>query len=194
MYADDPGVVFGLMNEPHDMDTGNWVAAANAAIAAIRAAGADNLVLVPGNHWTGAWSWASEAHSESQRNSVAMLAIVDSGDNFAFDVHQYLDWGYSGTNPLCQSATVGSSAMAGFTAWARTNGKRAFLGELGGGTSETCLAAIADIVTHVERNDDVYIGWTYWSAGPAWGAYFTSLEPDMGHMRPQMKVLEAFLR
>ena len=51
-YKGNPRVIFGLMNEPHDMPTEQWVAAANAAIAAIRAAGAQNLILVPGNGWT----------------------------------------------------------------------------------------------------------------------------------------------
>ena len=48
-YGPNERVVFGLMNEPHSMPTEQWLSAANAAIAAIRAAGADNLVLVPGN-------------------------------------------------------------------------------------------------------------------------------------------------
>jgi len=195
LFADDPQVIFGLMNEPHDMATSNWVAAANAALSAIRATGADNLVLVPGNHYTGAHSWAATWMSASQRNSVAMLAIVDPGNNFAFDVHQYLDANFVGTSPTCQSATVGSAAMADLTAWLRLNGYHAFLGEFGGGTNATCLAAIEDLVTYLERNDDVYIGWSYWAAGPWWDtSYFTSLEPDDDGDKPQMNVLAPFLR
>jgi endoglucanase len=55
-YRGNGRVILGLMNEPHDMPTEQWLTAANAAIAAIRKAKAKNLVLVPGNAWTGAHS------------------------------------------------------------------------------------------------------------------------------------------
>ena len=74
-YKSNPRVIFGLMNEPHGMPTEQWVAAANAAIAAIRAAGAQNLILVPGNGWTGAHSWSDSWYGTP--NAVAMLNIVD---------------------------------------------------------------------------------------------------------------------
>lgn len=48
-YKANPRVIFGLMNEPHTMPTEQWVSAANDAIVAIRATGATNLILVPGN-------------------------------------------------------------------------------------------------------------------------------------------------
>jgi endoglucanase len=56
-YKANPRVLFGLVNEPNTMPTEQWVGAANAAIASIRAAGAGNVVLAPGNAWTGAHSW-----------------------------------------------------------------------------------------------------------------------------------------
>ncbi len=41
------------MNEPHDMNTNDWKTFAQAAINAIRSTGANNLITVPGNAWTG---------------------------------------------------------------------------------------------------------------------------------------------
>jgi endoglucanase len=41
------------MNEPHNMPTELWVNNSNAAIKAIRNTGALQLILVPGNGWTG---------------------------------------------------------------------------------------------------------------------------------------------
>ena len=35
----------------------DWLVSANAAIAAIRSAGALQEILVPGTDWDGAWSW-----------------------------------------------------------------------------------------------------------------------------------------
>jgi hypothetical protein len=59
-FGDNSLVLFGLMNEPHDLPTLQWRDAANAAIAAIRAGGAMNLILAPGNNWTGGQSWNAE--------------------------------------------------------------------------------------------------------------------------------------
>jgi endoglucanase len=87
-------VIFGLMNEPHSMATELWLNNANAAIAAIRSTGAENLVLVPGNAWTGAHSWNSNWYGTP--NSTVMLNITDSLNNYAYEVHQYLDSNSSG--------------------------------------------------------------------------------------------------
>ena len=55
-----PPSCFGLMNEPHDQSASVWLGSANAAIAAIRAAGAvSQEILVPGSYWDGAWTWTS---------------------------------------------------------------------------------------------------------------------------------------
>jgi endoglucanase len=191
-YAANPRVIFGLVNEPHDMPTEQWRDAANAAIAAIRAAGAHNLILVPGNAYTGAWSWSMTYYGTA--NAVAMLGITDPEDNYAFEVHQYLDSDYSGSHTTCQSATIGADSLAGFTSWLRANGKRGMLGELGAAANSTCNSAVDATLAHVEANDDVYLGWTWWSAGPWWGSYFMSLEPQGSGDAAQMATLAPHLQ
>lgn len=186
-FKANTNVLFGLINEPHDLPTEQWVRAANAAIAAIRAQGATNLILVPGNGWTGAHAWTSSYYGTP--NATALLSIVDPKNNYAFEVHQYLDTDSGGESPSCVSATIGSERMAAFTRWLRANGKRGFLGEFGGGANTTCLAAIDDMLKHVEANADVYLGWTYWAGGPWWGTYALSLEPRSGTDAAQMKAL-----
>ena len=47
------------MNEPHDQSASAWLGSANAAIAAIRNAGAMQEILVPGSYWDGAGSWTT---------------------------------------------------------------------------------------------------------------------------------------
>lgn len=167
LYKSNPRVVFDIMNEPHDMSTEQWVGAANAAIAAIRATGATNLIIVPGNGWDGAHSWSQSWYGTA--NATAMLQIKDPGNNYAYEVHQYLDDTSSGSSPNCTSATVGSERLAGFTSWLKANGKRGFLGELNGGRSGTCLAALDDMFKHLEANSSVWLGWTFWAGGPWWG-------------------------
>jgi endoglucanase len=50
-YKSNPEVIFGLMNEPHDQSAAAWLSSANAAIAAIRSAGATQQILVPDSYW-----------------------------------------------------------------------------------------------------------------------------------------------
>lgn len=183
-FSADPKVVFGIMNEPFGMDTKLWLDDANAAIAAIRATGATNLLTVPGTRWTGAHSWVKSD------NGTVMLGVVDPLDNWIYEVHQYLDSDSSGTHDTCPSTTIGEKALASFTAWAKANGKRAMLGEFGAANNATCLEALDKALAHMKANDDVWAGHTYWSAGPWWGDYMYSIEPRKdGSDAPQMATL-----
>jgi endoglucanase len=187
LFAANPRVIFGLMNEPYEIRVEAWISAANAAIAAIRAAGATNLILVPGTNWSGAGSWGSDWGYGA--NADAMQAVVDPGDRFAFEVHQYFDTDSSGSSAACVSSTTGSERLSGFTDWLRSHGYRGFLGEFGVSNDETCLAALDDALVHLDQNADVWRGWTYWAAGPWWGDYRFSIEPDGRADKPQMTVL-----
>ena len=173
IYRTNTLVIFGLMNEPHDMPTATWLDAANAAMSAIRGAGAANLILVPGNAWTGAWSWCGND------NATVMLGVFDPANNFAFEAHQYLDTNSSGTSATCVNATIGSQRLACFTMWCRTNGYRAFLGEFAGGNNGVCDSALSDMLSFVDANNDVWLGWTYWAGGPWWSStYIFNIEPS----------------
>lgn len=184
LYASNDHVIFGLMNEPNSMPTEQWLAAANAAIAAIRAAGAPNLVLVPGNAWTGAHSWEESWYGTA--NAVVMLGVVDPLDRYAYEAHQYLDGDQSGTSPTCTSSTAGAERLAGFTSWLIAHHKRGFLGEFGGGRNATCYAALDGMLAHLDAHRDVWLGFTYWAAGPLWGSYDFTLEPSGGVDAPQL--------
>jgi len=191
-YKANPRVLFGLVNEPNTMATEQWVGAANAAIAAVRAAGAPNIILAPGNAWTGAHSWYDTWYGTS--NAVAMLGIKDPKDNVLFEAHQYLDSDSSGSSPTCVSGTIGRQRLAPFVRWLRANKKRGFIGELAGARNETCHAAVKDMLTYAMAASDVLVGWAWWGGGPWWGeAYPYSLDAIRGVDRPQMSVLAPFL-
>jgi endoglucanase len=182
-YGPNPLVVFGLMNEPHDLDINAWLAAANAAIQAIRDAGATNLILVPGSSWTGAHSWVSSG------NGTTMLGIVDPGNNYGFEVHQYLDSDSSGTSETCVSTTIGAERLQAFTEWARAHATRGFLGEFAGARNQTCDDAVSGMLDFIDANRDVWLGWSWWAGGPWWGDYMFTLEPSGGVDRPQLALL-----
>ena len=187
-FAANDLVVFGLMNEPHDMGATSWFDIANQGIAAIRDAGATNLILVPGDDWTAAESWPSV--------NAAMTGIDDPQDNYAFEVHLYLDSDNSGAyqNSECVSETIGADRLGAFTSFARAGAHRAFVGEFGVPVNANCLVALDNLITHVGDNADVYLGWTYWAAGPWWGDYPLSAQPtEDGEDRPQMQVMRRHL-
>jgi endoglucanase len=190
-FADDPYVWFGLVNEPHGMPTQQWFDAAQAAINAIRAAGAKNLILVPGNAWSGAQSWTAEWYGGS--NAKAVLGLKDPLDHWAIEVHQYLDKDASGTKPEVVSETVGSERLKNFVSWCRQNHRRAFLGEFAVATNAPAEAALKDMLQSMERDRDVWLGWTWWAAGSRWGNYLFLLEPRNGKDRPQIAWVRPFL-
>ncbi|UYB52546.1 glycoside hydrolase family 5 protein [Xanthomonas sp. AM6] len=190
-FGNDDTVIFGLMNEPNGVASGDWAATAQLAIDAIRGTGAYNLILVPGTAFTGAHSWYSGWYGVS--NAQAMVSIEDPAENLAFEVHQYLDADSSGTSAACVSATVGSERLQGFTLWLRANGYRGFLGEFGASSDATCMAALDGMLGYMHDNADVWMGWTAWSAGAWWKTdYVFSLQPGKdGADKPQMGVLAA---
>ncbi|BDI32267.1 cellulase [Capsulimonas corticalis] len=190
-FQDDPRVWFGLMNEPHDMPASQWLGDANAAIAAIRKTGAKNLILVPGVRWTGAGSWLD---GDADANGAVMLGVKDPKNHYVYEVHQYLDVDGSGTHKEVVSPTIGVERLQKFTEWCRQHHQRAFLGEVAVAASPEGEAAIENMLTDMEKNRDVWVGYSWWAAGPWWGDYMFTLEPKDGVDRPQMGYLKAHLQ
>ncbi|HEU6456061.1 MAG TPA: glycoside hydrolase family 5 protein, partial [Roseateles sp.] len=123
-FKDNPRVQFGLVNEPRNLPTETWGLAAQAAIDAIRKTGATNLVAVPGNGYTGAWSWF-ESKWYGTPNAEIMGQVRDPLDRMVFEVHQYFDKDGSGTAPDCVSPGIGVERLQRFTAWLRAHKRRA---------------------------------------------------------------------
>jgi endoglucanase len=67
------------MNEPHDMN-GAWSRAAQVGLDAIRSIEPQRLVLVPGDHWTGAWSW---------KRFNDHFSVHDGSGRVIYEAHQY---------------------------------------------------------------------------------------------------------
>jgi endoglucanase len=185
-FTSNPGVIFGLMNEPHVQSAADWLVSANAAIAAIRSAGALQEILVPGSYWDGAWSWTTTDNA-----TVIGTGVQDTAHNFAFEVHQYLDADSSGTHPGVVSPTIGVERLTAITQWAEANSYRLFLGEVGVDQQPISLEALDRMLSYMHQHTDVWQGVTYWAGGPWWGNYMFSIEPQNGIDKPQMAILMA---
>lgn len=185
-YGNNRHVWYGLMNEPHDQPLDLNVQAQNAACAAIRSTGSSSKVLFSGTAWTGAHAWIKSG------NGNAMLAAHDSANNYAFDMHQYLDKGFGGSSAIAIPG-VGARILQAAYDWGRKNDKKIFIGEFGSGPDEASLKELRDLLTFMDQRRDVFIGGTYWAGGGVWGKKnMKSADPINGE-KPQITLMRSFL-
>lgn len=181
-------VLFGIMNEPHDQNASTWINSINAAVSAIRNAGAHKqTILVPGTYWDGAHSWVA-----TDNDTVIGKGVRDPDNKYAFEVHQYFDWDSSGTSTNVVSPTIGADRLKAITKWATDNHQKLFLGEFGAGKDGTSLTALDNMLKYVSQHQDVWMGGTYWAGGAWWGDYGFSVEPQNGADAPQMSLLKQY--
>ena len=113
----------------------------------------------------------------------------DPADNWAFDMHQYLDQSNEGRFPDAQPGK-GASVLVSATNWCRTTVGgvarakpfKAWLGEFGWSPNDSLSSTGipsqegTNLVQHMKANRDVWIGFTYWLGGAA-GFYKGSVYP-----------------
>jgi endoglucanase len=181
------------MNEPFGISSLHWLNAANTAIAAIRATGAKNLILVPGSHHSNAHSWFRPKDGPS--NAMIMGGVRDPTNNFAIELHHYFDSDHSGTRPDCTEASAGGRLLSPVTEWLRERKLRAFLAEFGGSAEPACLEALDKTLQFMGENNEVWLGWAWWAGGPRWPKDFPFLlDPAVaGTDRPQMIIMSRHL-
>jgi endoglucanase len=76
-----------------------------------------------------------------------------------------------------------------FLDWLTAKGGRGILTEYGvPGDDARWLVALDGLLKALEGHPSV-VGGTYWAAGPWWGDYRLSVEPEGGADKPQMTVL-----
>jgi endoglucanase len=186
-FAGNSRVIMGLMNEPRSSNLqpepqvqrvyAAWASAAQASIRAIRqteaqSQGVSHLILVSGNYYSGAHSWlgggGAGGNAQLMRNVDLNPATNAPFPNIAFEVHQYFDTNFTGSAKVDNCSSVRpAQLLQGFTNWLNTNGKKGFLGEFGVWDGQTnCAAYLKETLDHLENNSNVWLGWTYWSAGP----------------------------
>ncbi|KAI1635826.1 glycoside hydrolase superfamily [Biscogniauxia mediterranea] len=163
MYRNETKVIFGIMNEPHDLpNLSTWADTVQVAVTAIRRAGATTqTILLPGTEFT-------HASSFIDNGSAGNLSRITNPDgsitNLVFEVHQYLDADGSGTALECVTDHVqdGFMPLAQFLV---KNGRKALLGEIGGGNTTSCLTNLRSSLAFINNNPDAFMGYTAWAAG-----------------------------
>jgi endoglucanase len=194
-FKDSPNIIYGLMNEPYKQSPASWIKSANTAIARIRAQGAKQRILVPGTSWTGAWSWITSDNAKDVGTGV-----VDPLNFYSFELHQYLDPDSSGRTSDVVSPTIGAERLEAATKWATEKHATLFLGEFGASDDPASLEALKNMLQYMKDHSRVWIGATYWAAGPWWyNSNIYGIEPEgLGTKqvtdRPQLKLLQSLLR
>jgi endoglucanase len=174
-YASSSKVVFGVMNEPHDVPSiTTWAATVQLVVTAIRNAGATSqMILLPGNDYTSAGSFISDG------SAAALLGVKNpdgSTTNLIFDVHKYLDSDNSGTSTTCVTNNI-DTAFAPLAQWLRCNGRQALNTETGGGNTASCVTYLSQQLAFVSQNSDVFLGYVGWAAGSFASSYTLTETP-----------------
>ena len=160
-YATNANVIFGVMNEPHDIVMSTWAVTVQAVVTAIRAAGAKSqMILLPGTGYSGAGVFVAQS-------APALSTIKDSDGTttkLIYDIHQYLDSDGSGTHAECVTDHV-SDVLTPLASYLRSAKRIAFLTETGGGNVASCVTDVCSELSYLNANSDVFLGWVGWAAG-----------------------------
>ncbi|KAH8789115.1 glycoside hydrolase superfamily [Hyaloscypha finlandica] len=192
-YASDSKILFGIVNEPHDLTVTTWAQTVQAVVTAIRQAGATSqMILLPGSDYTSAGSFISDG-------SAAALAAVKNPDgtttNLIFDVHKYLDSDNSGGGGDCVTNNI-ATAFQPLATWLNSVGREALLTETGGISSTACAKYMCEQIAFLNQNSNVFLGYVGWGAGSFATTYALSLTPtnSNGVWTDQPLVKECFAR
>jgi endoglucanase len=180
VYAANPRVAIGLVNEPSNMSTMTWFATAQDAISGIRNAGFKGDIHVPGNGWTGAGNWSDawyDTASPQRSNAYGWLnargvgmPLLDPLAKLVVSVHTYADADAGGSSTTVVSSTITRTRVAAAVDWARAQGLKLFLGEIGMYAGDSNASANwTDFVRYVDANADTLLGYAWWGCGkPGW--------------------------
>ncbi|TVY57508.1 Endoglucanase EG-II [Lachnellula cervina] len=172
-YKSSTKIAFGVMNEPNYLDINTWANTVQQVVTAIRNAGATSqMILLPG---TGSSS-AGEFVSGSAPALSTVKNVDGSTTNLIFDVHQYLDYDYSGQNVECVRDNI-AGAWQPLANWLRQYKRQALNTETGGGNTASCEKYLCSAINFMNSNTDVFLGYVAWSAGSFDSTYELDLTP-----------------
>lgn len=183
-YATEHSIYgYGLMNEPHDTQ-GTWPHTAQVAIDAIRTVDRYHFILLAGDHWSGANTWAQANPNLRQ--------VKDPEKKLIYEAHIYFDADGSGVYKQSYDDNhvypdIGVDRVRPFVEWLRVNHARGLIGEFGVPDNDPRWNEVLDrFLAYLHENK---LSGTYWAGGPRWHNYPLSCEPRNGMDAPQMAVL-----
>ncbi|TBU63723.1 glycoside hydrolase superfamily [Dichomitus squalens] len=172
-YGTNERIIFGIMNEPHDIpDVATWVDSVQYVVNAVRGAGSQNFLLLPGSSWASAQAFPTEA-------GPLLVKVTDplgGTSKLIFDVHKYLDSDNSGTHPDCTTDNV--DVLTTLVSFLQSNGNRqAILSETGGGNTASCESLLGNELAFVKSSFPTLAGFSVWAAGAFDTTYVLTVTP-----------------
>ncbi len=191
---------YDIMNEPHDLGTGVWPMAAQAAVNGIRSVDMSTTIYVEGTQWASAYYWSSY-------NSD--LLLDDPANKLIYEAHLYFDGNGSGayTQTYDQQGAYpnwGVDHVQPFIGWLNQHKLKGYIGEYGVPDNDPRWLTLLDNFLNTLKQNGV--SGTYWfyaypdptGANSWWPpmsgtVYSISLDPELnGQDKPQWSVLEKF--
>lgn len=171
-YGANDRLIFGIMNEPHDLDIAAWATSVQYVVNDIRAAGATNYLLIPGSNYTSAQYFPTY----SGPHLLNLTDPLGGTGRLIFDVHKYLDSDNSGTHPDCVTNNV--AILETLVHWLEASGNRqALLSETGGGNTASCKTFLGQELAYVNSTYPTLVGYSIWAAGAFDSSYVLSVTP-----------------
>lgn len=154
-----------------------WQNASQAVLTAIRNAGDNTLITVPGYSYSSASQWV---------NNHPVPWITDPANNFLYEAHYYFDRNNSGAYSDTYAAentdavnrgytSLAARALAeigNFTNWCTTNNVKGFIGEFGWPNTGDTASWNAVGEALYAALDAKSMSATFWATGSAWGSTY----------------------
>jgi len=176
------------MNEPYDIKPKIWLESAQKTILAIREIDSSVAIIVDGLDYAYSADWPSM--NDKLKN------LKDPLNNLIYDAHCYFDDDHSGKyekrNNRHADADIGVSRAAPFVKWLEKNKKKGMIGEFGVPYDEPKWFVVMD--NFLKFMDKHHVPVKYWAAGQWWNDYNLSIEPQNGRDKPQMAIIEKYVR
>lgn len=179
---------YDIMNEPRNIFGKKWFKAAQHAIDGIREADNNAYIIIDGENSSNSYDWKFDNHK--------LRNLKDPVDKIVYDAHCYFDYNHSGSydGKLEQKITpnMGVEKVKPFIDWLKKYNKKGIIGEFGvPGNDSKWLEVMDNFLAYIYQ---IGISANYWAAGAWWNDYSLSIHPQNGYDKPQMAILEKYLR
>lgn len=189
-----PFMIYGLMNEPHDVTFEQLNQIIDAGLNGIRVLEISARILIPGNNWDRLRSWFDSVDgriSNAENFAANWPRWRDQDSKVVLEIHHYFDEDDSGryaNRGECMNETLFKAQFdvywPRFTQWCITNRIPVFVSAFGAPNTVRCASLITYFLnalhnfSFMKNNGYGVVGWTAWAAGRGWsGAYPLSLAP-----------------
>jgi aryl-phospho-beta-D-glucosidase BglC (GH1 family) len=174
IYKNEDKVWYDLINEPHDLPLNGHVTSTNAlvciynqVIAAIRAEGATNLIVLEGNGWNNAKAFDQNPFynpggGPPTSGEAFHAGIFDPAENWAASCHNYPDEEH-GQGGHAKDATILRTQFQNVMDWATANNKKVICGEWSVTADDPHGPAVTtDYLNWLAANQDKVLAWSWW--------------------------------